>query len=433
MDNTSKNVILYGAGEQSVRAYDHIKTMGLSPVCFCDADKSKQHRKRMLRDGDVLDVLSVDEALAEYNDAMIYVTPIGSVRSEIMDGLINERKIARERIVNGKGYGRRKSCKHLEEDLLVQRDKIYFCCLDAVKVEVPSVDIAEDMRWDEMWTAFARTRDEIIESLNDDARPRTPCHGCRFVKEDRYCTELQTVTVDFPSVCQFNCVYCDWNFKTSMCADRIKDTKRLLGFFKYLEGNQKIGKDVRLVIASGEITIHPMRDEILRFFGDYACRIFTNAHVYDEKIAEMLSFGGSSLYVSVDAGTSETFANVKGVDCFWIVCENLLRYAESGPVELKYIVLPGLNDNVADLDGFMDLCVRTNARLVILSRDLRKMEKSDAAAVERILPLLARFVFKARERGLIVDVAEFFDFGDCRYSEKISKNAEAMKFISELA
>ncbi len=96
---------------------------------------------------------------------------------------------------------------------------------------------------------------------------------------------------------------------------------------------------------------------------------FSNAIVFNHTIAEILDRGLSYIYVSMDAGTPETFAKIKGIDAFKQVCGNLKEYSRHGPIELKYIVLPGINDTQADAKGFVELCKDVNAQNVMLSRN----------------------------------------------------------------
>jgi MoaA/NifB/PqqE/SkfB family radical SAM enzyme len=58
--------------------------------------------------------------------------------------------------------------------------------------------------------------------------------------------------------------------------------------------------------------------------------------------------------VSIDAGTRGTYGSYKGKDVFDRVIENILRYCEHGPVQLKYIAAE-CNLSDADIDGFLQI------------------------------------------------------------------------------
>jgi adenine C2-methylase RlmN of 23S rRNA A2503 and tRNA A37 len=93
----------------------------------------------------------------------------------------------------------------------------------------------------------------------------------------------------------------------------------------------------------------------------------------------MLSREGSSLFVSIDAGTESTFYRVKGRDCYNEVFENLRRYSKFGRIDMKYILIEGVNDDRKDLDGFLELCKSVDAASAHISFDrFRKENLSEA-------------------------------------------------------
>ena len=80
--------------------------------------------------------------------------------------------------------------------------------------------------------------------------------------------------------------------------------------------------------------------------------------------------------VSLDAGTAETFAKIKQVDCFDKVVTNLRLYSrDGGGIDLKYILMDGINLGKQDLDGFLDIAKEVSAA-VIISCDSRKCESA---------------------------------------------------------
>jgi molybdenum cofactor biosynthesis enzyme MoaA len=90
-----------------------------------------------------------------------------------------------------------------------------------------------------------------------------------------------------------------------------------------------------------------------------------------KKIGDLLNDQLIFLNVSLDAGTADTFAKIKGIDCFDKVIKNLEKYAAVGNIQLKYILLEGINDNKNDIDDFVAIAERINANVQI-SRDNRK-------------------------------------------------------------
>jgi len=65
----NKSVVLFGAGNEGVCAVDILKRNGIIPACFCD--NYKQGEKAGLP------IISIDELINDYSDAIIVITAIG--------------------------------------------------------------------------------------------------------------------------------------------------------------------------------------------------------------------------------------------------------------------------------------------------------------------------------------------------------------------
>jgi molybdenum cofactor biosynthesis enzyme MoaA len=152
-----------------------------------------------------------------------------------------------------------------------------------------------------------------------------------------------------------------------------------------------------MAVSSGEITVNPFRKIIYALIERYINGFVTNASAFDEFIAMKLRDGKSRIVSSIDAGTPETFLEIKGINAFDKVVRNLARYAKIGKVELKYIVLPGINTNDKDYRGVVDLCRKLGLDELSVSADLRLNEMGDA-----IYPLddIAQFVRFIRTNGI---------------------------------
>ena len=95
----------------------------------------------------------------------------------------------------------------------------------------------------------------------------------------------------------------------------------------------------------------------------------TNGIVYSEKAAMTVSNNKASIInVSLDSGTRETYKKIKRVDMFDRVVANLCKYADAGcGIHLKYILLSGYNDNIDEVNAFINIAADIGVRKVILS------------------------------------------------------------------
>ena len=150
---------------------------------------------------------------------------------------------------------------------------------------------------------------------------------------------------------------------------------------QWAESTGMIAADAIWQVASGEIAIHPYKDKILKLVRDKNVRILTNSFIYDEGVAEILNENClASINLSIDAGTSKTWNKVKGVNNFDNVLKNLEKYSACSirpeQVTLKYIILPGINDNLEDYQGIIDIMKQLKIKKLIISRDNRfRIEK----------------------------------------------------------
>jgi pyruvate-formate lyase-activating enzyme len=402
-------LILYGAGMRSAWALNECKTMGYKPVCFCDADTNKQGREHL-----GLPVLSFQKATQEIGDAfVVYITPTGASKYEICAYLDN-LGIPKCRIINYEPYEKRVGCPFIEECIVLDKDSILLCCNSDRGVSVPSFAFM-GLDDEQCYRKFIEMRRDAIESLNGHG---TACKGCDKAKEGYWGTmrTLDKVTlVAFATgfVCQFKCVYCA-NVQQPF-DECLQNIDRMLEFVRYLETNQLISPSAYISIANGEVTINQRFDEILTAFSSYQCGFLTNGQVYRERIAKKLMDGMSFVNVSLDSGTRETFRNVKGADCFHEVCGNIRKYASAGAVQLKYILIPGLNDGDEDIDSFLDFANEIGAT-VSLARDIFGHENFNDR-IDGALKAVTRFLHRASDLGIILYIGQ--EFYDGAHKDKI--------------
>jgi len=181
-----------------------------------------------------------------------------------------------------------------------------------------------------------------------------------------------------PSPCQCKCVYC-----SSLKSDdrKIHDKQRcdecyekVFGIIELARNNGMIAADAMWHVASNEITIHPFKDRIYELVKGQSVSFFTNCFIYDESIAANLAANTlSSICLSIDSGTPETWLKVKGVDNFASVTANLAKYSASimrpGQIQLKYIILPGINDDLEDFRALVDIMKSLKVRRMTIACD----------------------------------------------------------------
>jgi len=357
-------VVFFGAGYHARMIFRELSKQ-YSPVAFGDNDPKKQGTTFI-----GLPVLALNEIETLYPSCLFFVTVNELTKPAVITSLI-DRGVVPSRIINYEDSMRYKSCIFLETFMYYCDNGLEFCCSDYGRNQSPRF-INQRLTQEELVSVFLNTRDKIIDEINMSSRPNSlnSCIGCSSITDGYWYSDrrIRFFNFYFNSICNFKCSYCP-NIYFDVNDLFYSNVEQDLRFLLLLQENHYIDTNTVIICAAGEITVHPLRNKIFAAIQNHPCWFFTNASVYSEKIAEILLKGRSRLCPSIDAGTRETFAKIKGVDLFDKVCENLRRYSLDAFVHLKYIFLPGINDNEDDINGFIQLCEKLNIKAVDVTRD----------------------------------------------------------------
>ncbi|GHV57097.1 hypothetical protein FACS1894216_21460 [Synergistales bacterium] len=384
-------VILYGAGIYSARLIAGIKSRySVLPTCICDRDKNK-HGKQLSG----VDVLSLEDVKSLYPNALFFVASI-TYGYQIIGELMEHENISSANIINFEPVEKRLSCIDIEQSLRVGCHAFCFCCFQIGQNQSPSIMFSGD--YNKSVQEYAKYRDELISNISSGIP--TPCDGCPRLAEDYFPAQRNIKFIGYSEdgICNFNCNYCKVGAKY---ISRFDDSQNIdyIKLVDALECQGLLSDNYVVDVAFGEVTINPKREELYKCLEKSENYIFTNASVYDEKLTDLLKKGNTGLNVSLDSGTRETFRVIKGVDLFGRVCKNLMRYSQEKPgcLVLKYILLPGFNDNVNDIDGFLKLCEDAKAGMIQIWTDI-----FDASPMgDHAKNMLYYLVDKIKEKGLL--------------------------------
>jgi len=213
-----------------------------------------------------------------------------------------------------------------------------------------------------------RLRKRIVEAI--DAGNCTFCAACPELQPasaDSTSDLISLLHMDISTTCNLKCAYCNatgthkgCSYDPALVLDELRGRKLLSPAYAFDWG------------GFGEPTINPHFAPITRIMIEDGASglVYTNALVRSEVIAEGLRLGRLQITCSIDAGTRETYHEVRGVDAFEIVWQNLAAYISLNPdmVILKYIVTPD-NASPLETDAFVDRCMRAGARHVLIAKD----------------------------------------------------------------
>ena len=155
-----------------------------------------------------------------------------------------------------------RSCYYLESGIAFNPEDIVFCCDRESPAMVPIVaDTSKTV------DAFLETRERVIRE-NQGANP--PCAGCNlFQKCEPADGKIRYVCFADSNYCNFSCEYCTLQHENA----QVKNTPEKYDSMVILEELKRRGllsAPLEVACASGEITIHPRKNEYYDFIEENA-------------------------------------------------------------------------------------------------------------------------------------------------------------------
>jgi sulfatase maturation enzyme AslB (radical SAM superfamily) len=394
----NKQVIIYGAGNNAGKAFENVKQLGYSPVCFCDADKNKQGTTYL-----GLPITSLEDARIKFQGILIYVSLASEKKYDIMDWLVHNG-ISKDEIINYEAYSKYRGCRVLETCLVADQGYLFYCCYlgEMRSFSPPKSNWRNSL--EETIENFLQLRDKLIKKLKNNEKSAF-CGRCTEIKIQNFAIKknLENIAFGFDSACNLACCYCvHGNLKNKIEKNAKKWTADFdwKVFFDILEHKKLIIDNTTITHASGEITCNPRKNEILDITEKYRLTILTNAILFDERIGHLITRPGSSSTISIDAGNRETYKQIKGVDVFDRVFINVGKYtAMGGNITLKYIFMPA-NSNKENVEGFIINAVNNGIRQIYLSANVYKETSHSDEQIEQ----MANMITLAKKNDLVVTI-----------------------------
>ena len=265
------------------------------------------------------------------------------------------------------------------DTLFFESSKIGFCCFSSSKFNKngrPGIDYCETAQHTVI--NFLQMRKQVIAELNSNI-PLTiakPCKKCQMLVKRNYLFGINPISVIniscYPSICQIKCIYCSVPQSSSNTVKNARESvypQIIIQMLAYLRENLYIHDNCFFLFAPAEISIMPHKELLLNAASQSRAQFTTNSFVFDKMIAKSMRDNGSYINTSIDAGTRETFHLVKGFDFYDKVTANIRMYRDNGRVDLKYVIIPGVNDTEDDIKGIVKLMNMLDIEILVLSYD----------------------------------------------------------------
>ena len=299
-----------------------------------------------------------------------------------------------------------KGCIFLEKGIDFELDKVCDCCIShndgrGMPVLLENYN-GEPIDWENIFNIKAQRISAQKEKTIYD------CENCYRLTNYQFTGVRKISDFHFSHcrLCNAKCIY---------CSD--------------IQGGGPINYDVYPVIsdliekgyyqAGGEATLQGGEPTLMKNFDALVdlltkngtnIRVHTNALKYSETVENALKKNMGLVVTSLDCGCSSTFFKIKQVDAFDIVCSNIGKYvsASSKNVIVKYILIPGYNDNIKEIDLFFKLINNLGVKNTALDIDVvyaRKYNNKDVSP--HIFLLVDYFNLKASKLNIDVQIYSF--------------------------
>ncbi|MBR6163207.1 radical SAM protein [bacterium] len=261
-----------------------------------------------------------------------------------------------------------KSCHLIEHGISIDIDSVQACCLSREfnKGLLPVLNFYGNnkINWDELFRVKREQRK--AQQIKDLAQ----CEGCYSLYEQDWDDDDYIAYINFNhwSECNSRCIYCGVNL------NRPRTKNNILPAIKDLIKSGKFRDYGEITFQGGEPTIMKEFEQLLNLFipTKTAIRIHSSGILFSRAVREGLKKGRVSIIISPDSATKEVYEKIKRVDKSDTVWGNIAHYRKNLPeiyqkmVKVKYIIIPGVNDTLDEVDAYLRKIKELDIRSIIV-------------------------------------------------------------------
>lgn len=310
------------------------------------------------------------------------------------------------------------SCPHIESGLHFFYKQVKACC--SIKEGPIFVDNykGELLNWEDI----QKKRQEVREIFKS-GQIYENCRGCFELKEDYWEEKncIENLFIFHWTHCNCGCTYC-----ANMCltkgafSDEVKKSEyyNAMPAIKDLLDKNLIAKDADVRCLGGELAVldefEPMIDLLLE--NDPRTISFLTSAIKHAPIIEKAAKRNKAMIViSIDSGCEETYNRIKRVNKFNEVVENITRYINSADTAadrliLKYILVERVNDNIEEIEKWLQLSAKIGVKHVRLDLDYCKfLEGKQSFVPEHYYGLYKYVKERVNDLNLTLQSYQFID------------------------
>lgn len=290
-------------------------------------------------------------------------------------------------------------CEFLLHEIAFYKNTIRPCCSFSIEDDGDITPFVNNFNGNvQNISTYFDIRNNFIKTFYEGNKP--VCYnGCTIFQNsnDDSSIKLTNIVISHRTKCSCNCFYCEQSYfqedkevKKALLNSRVPyDIKPSL---KFLMDNNYIAEGCRFLICGGECSEYP-KDELswLIYFilSNQGKILFLSSGInYCKEIEQALKISDSVFKVSVDSGTKETYEKIKQIKAYDRVWNNIKQYIantkkyKKGKIELKYILIPDVNDNKKEIEAFVSKCREVECETIVLDIEHKWLAKNREAVKE---------------------------------------------------
>lgn len=272
-----------------------------------------------------------------------------------------------------------KCCDYLLNEIVFAQSSVIPCCCSPVHNY--QTHFLSDFNGKEFSIEeYLSKRDHYINEFKSGKIP-TSCTGCYKIQEKEWDESylINRIIITNRTKCSCNCIYCSLVTTSNQSKQELntRQTYDIVPVLYDLYSKNIIQEGCIITIAGGECTEYPKGElEYILYMASFLnCKleILSSGMFYSNSIKRVLNASSCVLKISVDSGQKNTFEQIKRVKAYRQTWKNIKQYIQDSSknnnslVLIKYIIIPGINDNLTEVKFFIDKCKRVGCKNIELA------------------------------------------------------------------
>ena len=270
-------------------------------------------------------------------------------------------------------------CEYLLNEIVFAQSAVIPCCCSPVH-DYQSHFLSDFDGKEFYLEEYLKKREQYIQQFKSGNIPPS-CIGCHKVQEKEWdeTSRINRIIITNRTKCSCDCVYCSLVTTSNQTKQELNTRKvyDILPVLYDLYSKSMIKEGCTITVAGGECCEYPDGElEYILYLAlllDCKLEILSSGMFYSNTIKGALKSGKCVLKISVDSGTKTTFEKIKRVKTYKQTWKNIKKYIidssrnKSSFVSIKYIIIPGINDNLKEAKSFIEKCKKVGCKNIELA------------------------------------------------------------------